>query len=52
MSGRTGSTGAVTFTRSVTARGSYTVTITSVSKAGLTYNPAGNAVSTQSVTIQ
>ncbi|MDQ3548241.1 MAG: S8 family serine peptidase [Chloroflexota bacterium] len=52
QSTRTSSSGTATFTRNVTAKGTYTVTVKSVTKSGSTYNAAGNLISTKSLTIQ
>ncbi len=52
LSARTGSTGVANFSRSVSAKGNYTITVTSVTKSGSTYNPAGNVITTKSVTVQ
>jgi len=49
---RTSSSGTVSVTRNVTAKGAYTVTVTNVTKSGSTYNPAGNVITTRSVTIR
>jgi hypothetical protein len=33
------------------AKGTYTVTVTNVTKSGLTYNAAGNTITSRSLTI-
>ncbi len=52
MAANTNSAGTAAFTRSVTAKGTYTVTVMSVTKTGSTYNPAGNTITTKSVNVQ
>jgi len=51
MAATTNTTGQATFARKVTLKGKYTLTVTSVSKSGVTYNAAGNTVSSASLTI-
>jgi subtilisin len=50
-SATTTSAGVATVQRSVTAKGAYTVEVTGISKAGKTYNAAGNAMTRKSLTI-
>ncbi|HYI16735.1 MAG TPA: S8 family serine peptidase, partial [Thermomicrobiales bacterium] len=52
MAANTNSSGTAAFTRTVTAKGTYKVTVKSVTKTGSTYNPAGNTISTKSVTVR
>jgi hypothetical protein len=51
MNANTNSSGIASFSRTVTSKGTYTVRVTSVSKSGSTYNSAGNAVTSKTVTI-
>ena len=53
VTGTTNSAGQVTFTRTVFTfqRATYSLTVTNVVKAGLTYNAGGNAVTTQTITV-
>jgi hypothetical protein len=52
MAANTNTAGTAAFTRTVSAKGAYTVTVKSVTKSGMTYDAAGNLVSSKSVTIQ
>jgi len=47
----TGTSGSATFSRSVSSKGTYTVTVTNVTKSGYTYNATGNTVSSTSITV-
>lgn len=51
MTATTNSYGYATFLRSVSAKGTYTVTVTNVTKSGSTYNAGGNAITAKSLTI-
>jgi hypothetical protein len=48
---KTNRSGLATFKRTVTAKGTYTLTVTNVTKSGYTYNASGNIVTTKSITI-
>jgi hypothetical protein len=48
---RTGSTGVATVIRTVSTKGNYTVTVTAVTRSGMTYDPSGNVVTSRSVIV-
>jgi hypothetical protein len=52
MAANTSSTGTASFSRSVSARGTYTVTVVSVTKTNSIYDPAGNTLTSRTVTIR
>jgi hypothetical protein len=52
LSANTSSAGVATFARSETLTGVYTITVMNVTKAGSTYNAAGNTITTKSLTVQ
>jgi subtilisin family serine protease len=49
---RTSSSGVASLTRTVSVKGTYTVTVTAVTRSGMTYDPSGNVVTTKSVTVR
>jgi hypothetical protein len=51
LSATTSTTGYATFTRTVTATGSYSIEVTNVTKSRWTYDASHNAITTASVMI-
>jgi subtilisin len=51
LSATTNTSGYATFARTTTLKGLYRVDVTGVSKTGQTYNPAGNVISSKSLTV-
>jgi subtilisin len=51
MTANTNSSGVATFSRTVSAKGTYTVTVMNVTKSGSTYDAAGNTITSRSLTI-
>jgi subtilisin family serine protease len=51
LTGTTNSSGVATISRSVTTKGTYTLTVTNVTKTAYSYNPGANVVTSKSVTI-
>lgn len=51
MTATTNTSGYASFSRSVSTKGTYTATVTNVTKSSNTYKPSGNAVTSKSLTI-